>query len=214
MSQMTEDLFLEMISNSIVGVINELLQSQTDERPCKKPCTPDNKMMNDFNKFRNTCPKMYNDNLNKCRVNMACDTEKAIIKPIAIERVLHYKPKTVVKWSDGTATVVVCHELDHYSEETGLALCICKKLMGNKMFHETFAKWCPDLSENPTDIVKENVMDIIPTEVKDVVTEMTTVECDESTAIVLPEAIDIAEVPETKIPEEFDVRDEDPFKEI
>ena len=54
-------------------------------------------------------------------------------------------PTTVVLWEDGTKTVVKCQEGDVYSAETGLALCIAKKAMGNMPnFNNVFRKWIPD----------------------------------------------------------------------
>ena len=61
-----------------------------------------------------------------------------------IEQVIFNAPATIVKWSDGTKTVVKCQPGDVYSEETGLALCIAKKYLGNKSnFNEEFKKWIP-----------------------------------------------------------------------
>lgn len=59
-----------------------------------------------------------------------------------IERVIFKNPATVVFWKDGTKTVVKCQPGDIYSEETGLALCIAKKYLGNKSnFNNVFKKW-------------------------------------------------------------------------
>ena len=51
-----------------------------------------------------------------------------------IEAVIFNDPATIVKWADGTKTVVK-HQPDDdypYNEETGLALAIVKKVFGNK----------------------------------------------------------------------------------
>lgn len=51
-------------------------------------------------------------------------------------------PMTVVIWEDGTKTMVRCQEGDEYSPETGLALCIAKKALGNMPnFNNVFKKW-------------------------------------------------------------------------
>ena len=51
-------------------------------------------------------------------------------------------PATIVIWDDGTKTVVKCMDGDVYSEETGLAMAICKKAYGNdNSFHKVFKKW-------------------------------------------------------------------------
>lgn len=59
-------------------------------------------------------------------------------------------PMTVVIWEDGTKTMVRCQEGDVYSAETGLALCIAKKALGNMPnFNNIFRKWVPeDLMDN------------------------------------------------------------------
>ena len=62
-----------------------------------------------------------------------------------IKNVIFNDPATVVMWSDGTKTVVKCQPGDVYSRETGLALCIAKKFLGNKSnFNETFKRWIPE----------------------------------------------------------------------
>ena len=54
-------------------------------------------------------------------------------------------PVTVVIWEDGTKTVVKCQDGDEYSAETGLALCIAKKALGNMPnFNNIFRKWIPN----------------------------------------------------------------------
>lgn len=50
-----------------------------------------------------------------------------------IKDVIFNPPATIVLWADGTKTVVKCQEdKDEYSKEIGLAMCICKKVYGNK----------------------------------------------------------------------------------
>ena len=58
-----------------------------------------------------------------------------------IKKVIFNDPATIVLWDDGTKTVVKCSEGDTYSEWSGLAFCICKKLMGDE-FHKVFRHWC------------------------------------------------------------------------
>ena len=48
-----------------------------------------------------------------------------------IEDVIFNKPATIVKWDDGTKTVVKCGEHDTFDKEKGLAMAIIKKLCGN-----------------------------------------------------------------------------------
>lgn len=60
-------------------------------------------------------------------------------------KTVHFNyPATIVIWEDGTKTVVKCQQDDFYSPETGLALCIAKKALGNKSnFNNEFKKWLP-----------------------------------------------------------------------
>ena len=59
-----------------------------------------------------------------------------------IKNVIFNPPATIVLWQDGTKTVVKCGEGDTYSKETGLAICIAKKALGNKgNYNEVFKKW-------------------------------------------------------------------------
>lgn len=66
------------------------------------------------------------------------------------------KATTVVKWKDGTITKVKAQadKGDTYNAETGLAMCICKKALGNKgNFNEVFKKWLPEEEPNYADII-------------------------------------------------------------
>lgn len=65
-----------------------------------------------------------------------------------ITKVHFNPPMTIVLWDDGTKTMVKCQEGDTYSKETGLALCIAKKALGNlPNFNNVFKKWIPEESE-------------------------------------------------------------------
>lgn len=63
-------------------------------------------------------------------------------KSLIIERVIFNDPATIVIWKDKTKTVVKCQSGDAYDKEKGLALCIAKKLLGNKSnFNNIFKKY-------------------------------------------------------------------------
>lgn len=70
-----------------------------------------------------------------------------------IKKVIFNEPATIVIWDDGTKTVVKCSEGDTYSEWSGLAFCICKKLMGDE-FHKVFKHWCD------RDDIREPIYDV------------------------------------------------------
>ena len=70
------------------------------------------------------------------------------INPEDIKLVNFNKEKgtTVIKWKDGTITKVKVQTGmgDKYNPEMGMAMCICKKALGNKgNFNEVFKKWLP-----------------------------------------------------------------------
>jgi hypothetical protein len=68
-----------------------------------------------------------------------------------IKQVYFNEPVTVVLWADGTKTIVKCQEGDTYSKETGLAVAIAKKALGNKgNFNEVFKKWIPEYGKDDT----------------------------------------------------------------
>lgn len=62
---------------------------------------------------------------------------------MGIKRVIFNDPATIVFWHDGTKTVVKCQGDDVFDEETGLLMCIAKKVYGNKgAFNDVIKKWC------------------------------------------------------------------------
>ena len=48
-----------------------------------------------------------------------------------VKNIIFNGPATIVMWTDGTKTVVKCHE-EEFDREKGVAMAICKKVMGNK----------------------------------------------------------------------------------
>lgn len=78
-----------------------------------------------------------------------------------IKNVYFNDPVTVVLWEDGTKTMVRCQEGDVYSTETGLALCIAKKSLGNMPnFNNIFRKWIPEEEKTPIDISDDGYTDV------------------------------------------------------
>lgn len=73
--------------------------------------------------------------LSRCNVNFAD----------MIEDVIFNDPATIIKWKDGTKTVVKVQEGDMYDPSVGFAMAVCKKVFGNKgNFNEVFKKWVPE----------------------------------------------------------------------
>ena len=78
-----------------------------------------------------------------------CEARKFMnsMRPMEIEKVIFNNPATIVIWSDGTKTGVKCtnEELD---KEKGLAMAICKRVLGNKgNYFNEFRKWIEDEKE-------------------------------------------------------------------
>ena len=65
-----------------------------------------------------------------------------------IEKVVYNNPATIVFWSDNTTTVCKCSKEDIYSKETGLTICILKKLIGAKNVRKIFNDWLPELDKS------------------------------------------------------------------
>lgn len=77
-----------------------------------------------------------------------------------IKKVKFNPPATIVFWTDNTKTVVKCKGED-YDPEKGLAMCICKKILGNKgNYYEVFKKWLP--KEDDSDVVQKVLEHIKP----------------------------------------------------
>lgn len=49
-----------------------------------------------------------------------------------IKRVIFSGPATIILWKDGTKTVVKCQEGEEDDREKAIALCMVKKVLGNK----------------------------------------------------------------------------------
>lgn len=77
-----------------------------------------------------------------------------------IRNVKFNPPATIVFWTDNTKTVVKCKGED-YDPEKGLAMCICKKVLGDKgNYYEVFKKWLP--KEDDSDVVQKVLEHIKP----------------------------------------------------
>ena len=60
-----------------------------------------------------------------------------------IDKVIFNDPATIVKWKDGTKTVVKTQDGEEFDPMVGLAMCISKKAMGNQgNYFEVFKKYC------------------------------------------------------------------------
>ena len=72
---------------------------------------------------------------------------EGMVYPVEIEKVIFNEPATIVIWSDGTKTVVKCAN-EEFDKEKGLAMAICKRVLGNKgNYFNEFRKWIKDEEE-------------------------------------------------------------------
>lgn len=56
--------------------------------------------------------------------------------PSMVEKIVYNGPATIVFWSDGTKTVIKCHEGDQFDEVTGFLLCCLRKMMTQNSYSE------------------------------------------------------------------------------
>ena len=66
-------------------------------------------------------------------------------KPLFIPKVQDvwfYEPATITWFEDGTKTVAVAGHGDKYDKEVGLAICMLKRVLGNKEYRKIMDKWC------------------------------------------------------------------------
>lgn len=97
--------------------------------------------MNDLNWDNNWDNKFVtttNQNLERLMKNIDINyskTKKKINKTyvpnhLRIKKRIFNNPATIVYWMDGTKTIVKCMDEDTYDRDVGLAMCICKKILG------------------------------------------------------------------------------------
>ena len=91
--------------------------------------------------FSNWIPDAYMRN--KYTPNQLREMTLGRPKPVhVIKDVIFNPPATIVKWGDGTKTVVKCQEGDEFDPEKGVAMAIAKKAMGNSgSYFNHIKKW-------------------------------------------------------------------------
>lgn len=63
---------------------------------------------------------------------------------LKIKEVIYNPPATIIKWVDGTKTVVKCQEGEIFDKEKGFAMAFLKKALGNEgKYYDTVKKWVP-----------------------------------------------------------------------
>lgn len=59
-----------------------------------------------------------------------------------IKDVMFRDPATIVWFEDGSKTVAIAGHGDRYDKEVGLAVCMLKRVLGNKEYRAIMDKWC------------------------------------------------------------------------
>ena len=74
-----------------------------------------------------------------------------------IKKVIFNPPATIVIWNDDTKTVVKAQEDEPYDPEKGMAMCMAKRMYGDKgSYYDIFSKWLKTYTpEGPADEPKE-----------------------------------------------------------
>ena len=84
-----------------------------------------------------------------------------------IKDVIFSGPCTIVLWKDGTKTIVRC-ENEFFDREKGLAMAICKKVLGTNNsgsnYYDIFKKWCSEEEDAKTFMCGYDLSDNLPKE--------------------------------------------------
>lgn len=83
-----------------------------------------------------------------------------VMRRASIERVIYSNPATVVIWDDGTKTVCKCFANDQYNPETGLTVCILKKLVGGSAVKDAITAWLPEGDYKPGNKIVRVLSDV------------------------------------------------------
>lgn len=113
--------------------------------------------------------------------------EEDMLEPkIRVKKLIFDYPATIVYWYDGTKTVVKCREGETFDKETGLAMAMCKKLIGDK-YKSRFRKIIKGAVVKHTEPEKSNmeklndVLDHIIDDIDEVSAKLHTATTDEIT---------------------------------
>ena len=136
---------IDSVARHIKSIHNKYDELHSNERSCA------NCKYADLSAREEPCIRCYSTSYFKPK-----ETNKKEAKTTNMEhkikKVIFNDPATIVFWKDGTKTVVKCGKNDTYDKEKGLALCIAKKVYGNKYrWYDIFKKYIPELKEEKKD---------------------------------------------------------------
>ena len=135
------------IFDSILDIINELYKEEANQKAKKKikkelATSKTQKGKFDSIDSSNINVDDYFTFVPKEAVILKQYDPKKIFSIPKVEKVLFRNPATIVWFSDGTKSVAICGYDDVYDKETGMAICLCKRMLGNKEYRELMDKWC------------------------------------------------------------------------
>lgn len=85
--------------------------------------------------------------VNGVKIRLRFEVVEQISEPTSvcqIDKVIYNNPATIVFFKDGDKVVVKCSDKDTYDPEKGLAMALCKKMLGYKEYKKTFKTHVPD----------------------------------------------------------------------
>ena len=128
------------ISNifSILNWLNENIEDEDEKPKNEKPKTE--------TEPKKTVSKVIKDIRPSIGTSYNKKDEKNF-KPLFIPKikdVMFRDPATIVWFEDGSKTVAVAGHGDVYDKEIGLAVCMLKRVLGNKEYRAIMDKWCYD----------------------------------------------------------------------
>ena len=86
----------------------------------------------------------YHDILDTMNYINYCEKQNRLDRlGLKIKKVIFNDPATIILWTNGEKTVVKCSEGDEFDREKGLAMAICKEILGDK-FKSTFKEFAPE----------------------------------------------------------------------
>lgn len=107
-------------------------------------------MHTNFNTYKKK--RIGDKNMNKNETNFIntimdaifddCPTPSSTRVPIIQDVKFYNDIATVVTFVDGTRSRCVCASTDTFSKEVGIAICLAKRAIGNRNFHEEITKYC------------------------------------------------------------------------
>ena len=138
-----EKSYFDELLNIINGLYNEEV-NQKEKKKDKKELTTSKTQKGKFNSINssNINTDDYFTFVPKEAVILKQYDPKKIFSIPKVERVLFRDPATIVWFSDGTKSVAICGHDDTYDRETGVAICLCKRILGNKEYRELMDEWC------------------------------------------------------------------------